>query len=127
MVDDDPVSVLETPAPRPGGNYLPAGFMACNDALVAFRAFAQMLTVDGPYVGSADGRAFYPQQNLAMARHGDIELLEFHRTITWQQSASHLAGKLGHGFLLVYSGSYYEPGQTRDKWINETKGWINRN
>ena len=53
--------------PGPSLDNLSARLVACDHALVPFRPFSQMLTIDGANVRSADGGGLHAQQHLAPA------------------------------------------------------------
>jgi hypothetical protein len=69
-------------------------------ALVRLGAGAQVLTVDGPDVATADRGRLHPQQHLTVSRlrHVDRDLLD--GAVAGQADAGHL----GHLFSSVVSG-----------------------
>jgi len=59
VIDNDSISRLEAPAAGTGFHNLAAGFMTSDDALIAFRTFAQMFVIDAADIRAADGGGLY--------------------------------------------------------------------
>lgn len=93
VVDHHPVARLESLAARPDLFDPAARLVACDHALVALRAFSQVLPVNGPDIAPADGGCLHPHQYLAPSRLRNRILPEFHRAASGQHHSGHRSGR----------------------------------
>ena len=84
VIDDDAVAHAEAAAAGARLDDLAARLVAGDHALVAFRAFAQVLVIDAADVRAADGGRLHAQQHFAVARLGDGHFFQFDRAVAGQ-------------------------------------------
>src|SRR5947207_892462 len=68
VIHDHPVAHLEPAAARAGRDDLSRRLVSGDHALVAFRAFSEMLAIDSANIRAANGRSFHGEKHLAMSR-----------------------------------------------------------
>ncbi len=93
VVDDHAVAFAELAAAGPGLHDLAARFVARDDALVAFGAFAEVLVINAADVGAADGRGLHPDEDFAVAGRGHGKTFELGGAVARQEGALHLIGQ----------------------------------
>ena len=96
VVHNHAIAGLEAAAARAFSDDLAAGFMAGDDALVAFRAFAEVLVIDAADVGTADRRGLHAQQHLSMARSRHGHGTQLDGAVSGQERSGHRLFHLTH-------------------------------
>ena len=78
VVDDDPVTWLETAHSRSHGLDLSGWFVTCDNVPVTLRPRARVLVVDGAQVAPAEPRGLHLYEYLSVARLRAVELSQLH-------------------------------------------------
>jgi hypothetical protein len=89
MVNDNPVTFLETAHSRTAFDDLAGGFMAGDFVLVPFGTFPEVLAVNGPDVASADRRRLHLNEHFAVPGLRNRYVLEDHGAISRQIRGFH--------------------------------------
>jgi len=89
VVHDHPVSRGKPAAAGTDRDDLTARLMTGDDALVRLRTLAEVLAVDGADVTAADRRRLHLQQDLTVARFGNVDLDVLHGAVARQDDSVH--------------------------------------
>jgi hypothetical protein len=82
MVNNHPISYLESPATWSCLYNLTAWFVARDNSLITLRTLSEMLVVYAANIGAANSRSFNSKKNLSMPRRWHRQSSELNSTVS---------------------------------------------